>query len=107
MTSRVTVVAAIAATLTLAAPVAVTADAAAWTPVSVWETTADQSRLLTQLPGTAFGRGTAGEQTISIDQTRRYQSISGFGASFTDSSAWLIANSPQRDAIMAKLFDPR
>jgi glucosylceramidase len=32
--------------------------------------------------------------------------MTGFGASFTDSSAWLVANSPQRASIMTKLFDP-
>ena len=107
MTSRATIAAAMAAALALGTPLAVTADARPWTAVSVWETTADQSKLLTQLPGATFGRTTAGAPTISIDQTKRYQSITGFGASFTDSSAWLVANSPQRDAIMTKLFDPR
>ena len=32
--------------------------------------------------------------------------MTGFGASFTDSSAWLVANSPLRNSIMTKLFDP-
>ena len=32
--------------------------------------------------------------------------MTGFGASFTDSSAWLVANSPLRSQIMTKLFDP-
>jgi glucosylceramidase len=32
--------------------------------------------------------------------------IEGFGASFTDSSARLIYNSPQRDTIMQQLLDP-
>ncbi len=32
--------------------------------------------------------------------------MTGFGVSFTDSSAWLVANSPQRNAIMTRLFDP-
>ena len=106
MTSRATIAAAMAATLVLGTPLAVTAAATPWTSVSVWETTADQSRLLTQLPGAVFGSGPAGGPTITVDQTRRYQSITGFGASFTDSSAWLVANSPQRDAIMTRLFDP-
>ena len=32
--------------------------------------------------------------------------MTGFGASFTDSSAWLVANSPLRSQIMTKLFSP-
>jgi glucosylceramidase len=108
MTSRATFAAAVAATLVLGTTAgSVAAQATPWTSVSVWETTADQSRLLTRLPDARFGRETASGPTITIDQTKKYQSITGFGASFTDSSAWLVANSPQRDAIMTKLFDPR
>lgn len=107
MTSRATIAVVAAAALALGTPLAVTAEAKPWTAVSVWETTADQSALLAPLPGATFGRGTASGPTITIDETKGYQSITGFGASFTDSSAWLIANSPQRDTIMTKLFDPR
>ena len=77
------------------------------TAVSVWETTADQSQLLAPQAGTSFAPGTgSASQTITVDPTTTYQSMTGFGASLTDSSAWLIANSPQRNAIMTKLFDP-
>ncbi|MHA6530614.1 glycoside hydrolase family 30 protein [Paenibacillus sp. BAC0078] len=47
--------------------------------------------------------------TVSIDQSQTYQEIDGFGASFTDSAAYLINQvlSPeQRTELMAKLFDP-
>ncbi|QMU67422.1 RICIN domain-containing protein [Streptacidiphilus sp. P02-A3a] len=75
--------------------------------VSVWETTADQSQLLAPQTGAVFapGGGT-GSETITVNPATSYQSMTGFGASLTDSSAWLIANSPQRNAIMTKLFDP-
>jgi glucosylceramidase len=46
---------------------------------------------------------------ISIDESQTYQSIDGFGASLTDSSAWLLANamtSAQRQAALKELFDP-
>lgn len=46
-------------------------------------------------------------QTITVDTTRRYQEITGFGASLTDSSAWLIGtklDQTQRDAVMRDLF---
>ena len=48
--------------------------------------------------------------TIALDDKRTYQSMLGFGASLTDSSATLIANtlSPtQRTAVMSDLFDPQ
>ncbi|MFC1418386.1 RICIN domain-containing protein [Streptacidiphilus cavernicola] len=84
-----------------------TAHAATGSAVSVWETTADQSKLLAPQTGAVFadGGGT-GSQTITVNASTGYQSMTGFGASLTDSSAWLIANSPQRNTIMSKLFDP-
>ena len=83
------------------------AQAATGSAVSVWETTADHSQLLAQQAGAMFaaGNGSAG-QTITVNPSTSYQSMAGFGASFTDSAAWLVANSPQRNTIMAKLFDP-
>ncbi|HEY2791860.1 MAG TPA: RICIN domain-containing protein [Micromonosporaceae bacterium] len=83
------------------------AAAAAGATVSVWETTADQSKLLAPQAAATFaaGTGSAG-QTITVNPSTTYQSMTGFGVSFTDSSAWLVANSPQRNTIMTKLFDP-
>ena len=80
---------------------------AAAVSVSVTETTADHSQLLSPQTGASFaaGNGSAG-QTITVNPSTTYQSMTGFGASFTDSSAWLVYNSPQRNAIMTKLFDP-
>jgi glucosylceramidase len=46
---------------------------------------------------------------ITIDESQMYQSIDGFGASLTDSSAWLLANAmtpAQRQAAQEELFDP-
>jgi len=86
---------------------ATAAQAATGAVVSAWETTADHSQLLAPQSGAAFaaGNGSAG-QTITVNPGTSYQSMAGFGASFTDSSAWLVANSPQRNSIMTKLFDP-
>ncbi|MDQ2810505.1 MAG: RICIN domain-containing protein [Actinomycetota bacterium] len=83
------------------------AHAAAGASVSVWETTADRSSLLAAQPAATFnvGSGTA-SQTITVNPSTTYQSMTGFGASFTDSSSWLVANSPLRNSIMTKLFDP-
>lgn len=46
---------------------------------------------LSQQPDTAFSAGSGdGEYQIYIDETERYQTIDGFGASLTDASAWLL-----------------
>ena len=83
------------------------ARAASGTAVSVWETTADQSQLLAPRAGATFAAGGgSASQTITVSPATTYQAMTGFGASFTDSSAWLVANSPLRDSIMTKLFDP-
>jgi glucosylceramidase len=83
------------------------AHAASGAAVSVWETTTDQSQLLAPQTGATFQNGTgSASQTITVDPSTTYQSMTGFGASFTDSSAWLVANSPLRNQIMTKLFDP-
>jgi glucosylceramidase len=80
---------------------------AAGAAVSVWETTADKSKLLAAQTGATFNAGTgSASQTITINPGTTYQAMTGFGASFTDSSAWLVANSSQRNTIMTKLFDP-
>ena len=45
---------------------------------------------------------------ITVDDSQRYQEMDGFGASMTDSSAWLFANSmndKQRRAALVELFD--
>ncbi len=53
--------------------------------------------------------GTAGMQSITVDETQRFQTIDGFGASMTDGAAWLLEEklpATAREAIMAKLFSP-
>jgi glucosylceramidase len=83
------------------------AHAASGPAVSVWETTANQSQLLAPQAGATFNSGSgSASQTITVNPSTTYQSMTGFGASFTDSSAWLVANSPLRNQIMTKLFDP-
>jgi glucosylceramidase len=83
------------------------AQAASGPAVSVWETTTNQSQLLAPQTGASFAPGSgSASQTITVTPSTTYQSMTGFGASFTDSSAWLVANSPLRSQIMTKLFDP-
>ena len=46
--------------------------------------------------------------TVVVDPTRRYQTMTGFGASMTDSSAYVLSRLPAatRDQTMADLFSP-
>src|SRR5205814_128714 len=92
----------------LAAPTA----AAAPTPaesVSVYLTDLGANTFLAPQPALSWrraGQPPAGA-TITVDTRRRYQPITGFGASFTDSSAWLVGtrlDSEERDAVMRDLF---
>ncbi|MFD1905352.1 hypothetical protein ACFTAO_31785 [Paenibacillus rhizoplanae] len=48
--------------------------------------------------------------TVDIDAGKTYQEMDGFGASFTDSAAYLIhqvLGAEQRTEVMRKLFDPQ
>ena len=75
--------------------------------VSVWITTADHTRALApSAPARFAGRASARPQIV-VDDTQRFQEIVGFGASLTDSSAWLIQHTldaRQRDALLEELF---
>lgn len=79
------------------------------TKVDVWLSTIDQSKLLEKQQSIKF-TPTKGESkyTINIDETKTYQQMDGFGASFTDTSAWLVYNKLSesgRKELMTKLFD--
>ena len=71
----------------------------------VWMTTGDKQNLLKEQTGASMGAPAEGVPTIAIDPSQRFQRIDGFGASITDSSAYLLARSKDRDAIMRDLFD--
>jgi glucosylceramidase len=91
--------------LTLAAVLALPVMAQAG-PVKVWQTNADQSKLLAQQPDITFAKTTSGT-VIAVDPTQKFQTMVGFGASMTDASADLIRNhmsARQRDALMNDLF---
>jgi glucosylceramidase len=74
----------------------------------VWVTTVDRSQLLHENPPVTFHDGTSGAPTIVVDPTQSYQTMDGFGASITDSSASVLYGlSPAaRDQAMRELFDP-
>jgi len=57
--------------------------------VESWVTDLNTAQRLTPQPvqGWQSGAGPAGS-TVVVDPTRRYQTMTGFGASMTDTSAW-------------------
>ena len=76
--------------------------------VQVWLTDLERGVMLSRQPDLAFARGAAADRgSIAVDEARRYQSMVGFGASFTDLSAWLVGTqlaAAVRDALMRELF---
>ena len=78
--------------------------------VSVWLTTPDQLNLLAPQSSISFGPDAdQNPTTIDVDSRTTYQQIDGFGASFTDSSAWLVYSKltpGARNDLMSRLFDP-
>lgn len=74
----------------------------------MWVTTPDRSELLAQRPPVTFGKSPSTQPTIVIDPDREYQTVDGFGASITDSSAAVLAGlAPAvRADTMRELFDP-
>jgi glucosylceramidase len=65
--------------------------------------------LLQTRPAIIFSKQSELPITIRVDDGLRYQKMDGFGASFTDSSAWLIwtkLTAAQRNQLMQNLFSP-
>ena len=121
MTRTVTRVAATTAAaacllLGLSAP-AVSAQTQAWSggraPSSptahVWITTPDGKDKLTDSGSVSFGTAAPAYEAVTVDPTRTFQTMTGFGGSLTDSTATVLMGlSPAaRNATMHQLFDPR
>lgn len=78
--------------------------------VAVYQTTPDLKQALQQAPSLSFTAASSASQVIAVDDSRRFQTIDGFGAAMTDSSAWLLEeqlNPAQRKEVMRRLFDPQ
>ena len=93
----------------VAAPHVGVARAATGPTVSSWVTTPDRAQLLTPGASPTFSTdGTVPGQLITVDPTRTFQTMDGFGASVTDSSAALLYRLPaaQRDTVMTSIFSP-
>jgi glucosylceramidase len=79
--------------------------------VNVWITSGDRTSLLSQKVDALFdpGVGQGGIQ-VDINPAQTYQTIDGFGAAMTDSSAWVmnnLLNGTQRQRLMQNLFSPQ
>jgi glucosylceramidase len=72
----------------------------------VWITTPDGAMKMTDAGSVAFHPGASSALTVTVDPSRTYQRMDGFGASITDSSASVLyrLDKRTRDATMADLF---
>jgi glucosylceramidase len=100
----------LAACLVLAALAAAAAKAQS---VSAYQTTPDLLEAMLELQTLRFAVETtpdAAVPLITVDDAQSFQQIDGFGASLTDSAAWLLANKltpAQADAALKSLFSRR
>jgi glucosylceramidase len=76
--------------------------------VRAWVTSGDRSRLLAEQPAATFEPAAATDRAeVIVEPGRRFQRVTGFGASITDASAWLIRTkmpADRREALMRELF---
>ncbi|GGK41692.1 glucosylceramidase [Deinococcus malanensis] len=76
----------------------------------IWLTTPDGRQKIAAQPGVAFKSGvTPVSGAVTVDPKVTYQSIKGFGAALTESSAYLMTDKmsgTQRSALLRQLFDP-
>jgi glucosylceramidase len=108
---RLTVALGTAAALTVAAvpsAAASSSDGGHSPAAHVWVTTPDQSELLHDRGTVPFTAGASSQLTIAVDPSRTYQTMDGFGASITDSSAAVLyrLDAAARERAMRSLFDP-
>jgi len=77
--------------------------------VQLWLSTQDRRLRLARQPDIRISATSPAPADVVIDIHRTYQTIVGFGAALTDSSAWLLQNrlsAPQRQALLVELFGP-
>jgi len=73
---------------------------------AMWLTTTDETQKLAAQPEVQPAGAAVGDEAVTIDTSKRFQKMQGFGASITDASAQLLSGLPEdkRKAIMAELF---
>ncbi len=80
------------------------------TQIEVVESIENRAPALEKKPSLQFGKTQTSALTIRVDEATHYQTIDGFGASLTDSSAWLLDQKltpEQRKETLDHLFDPK
>ena len=87
------------------------ASAVAVLQAQQYKTTADQANLLNNVTPPSFAPlvNFAGQSTVVVQPSDRYQQILGFGAALTDAAAYCALNylnASQRSAILNELFSP-
>lgn len=78
--------------------------------IAVYQSSEELKESLAKKPDLSFGSVRAPQLTITVNDAVKYQEIDGFGASLTDSSAWLLSKKltdAQRKAALEMLFDPK
>jgi len=78
--------------------------------IDIVESSEDLHESLQEKPPLHFGASRPERFTIVVNDAAKYQQMDGFGASLTDSSAWLISQKltvPQRRELLQMLFDPK
>ena len=72
----------------------------------MWLTTADESQKLAPQSLQPSAGQASGDETVTIDTSRHFQKMHGFGAAITDASAQVLSALPndKRKAIMTELF---
>jgi glucosylceramidase len=76
--------------------------------VQKWLTTSNLSSRLAAQPNLSFTTNSAAA-TITVDDTTTYQTMAGFGAAMTDTSAWLIStklSASNHTQLLSALFSP-
>ena len=75
----------------------------------VWITTPDGAMKMSDQGSVAFHRGGSSNLTVTVDPSRGYQRMDGFGASITDSSAVVLSRlgHKQLAATMTDLFSAK
>jgi len=76
--------------------------------VNIWLTTDNQHTKMQQQKPLSFSSSSGSEPAIFVDENQSYQIIEGFGASFTDSAAYLLKEkvpASKLGTVMSNLFD--
>ena len=79
-------------------------------PIEVYESSEELHETLQEKPALTFAAARAPHLTITVNDAVKYQEMDGFGASLTDSSAWLLSQRltpAQRTALLKQRFDAK